>query len=219
MPLRAVGKSISIASIVTLAGLAACETYVPPPPEPPPAPIRNSAVIEQPFDTVWARAVPALGTSFYVINNIDKSSGLINLSYNGDPSDMINCRPAVFAQQCRPGGFLEPDIIENCTVGPMTMDGRTNIIFERIADDATRVTINVRHQISQPYRDQQGTPISAQSQFNTNQEGRFLHPALQHVSCRSTGTLERTLLQLVTGMDILAVQPPPPPLQRLPASG
>jgi len=38
----------------------------------------NSKVIRLPRDVVWNRAVPNLGKQFFVINNLDRSSGLIN---------------------------------------------------------------------------------------------------------------------------------------------
>jgi len=37
-------------------------------------------------DDVWNDAVAALGQRFFVINNLDKASGLINISYSGDPA-------------------------------------------------------------------------------------------------------------------------------------
>ena len=51
----------------------------------------NSKVIDKPRDAVWNASVPALGRQFFVINNLDKSSGLINVSYSGDPEKYVDC--------------------------------------------------------------------------------------------------------------------------------
>jgi hypothetical protein len=230
MALRIAFDVRTVSSLFALTSLVACAEITPLPPPPPPPQIRNTAVIEQPFDTVWARAVPALGRSFYVINNIDKASGLINLSYNGEPGGMITCTDNTLgaAQACRmTTGIFESGLTDNCVAGPMSMEGRTNIIFEKIADDATRVTVNVRHQLSIPYRGQGGVPVNAQTQFNTGQVGTFAIPGLAGMRCLSEGALERTLLQLVTGLDVTAsapavplqpaaaAVPPPPPVRSI----
>src|SRR5262245_57370267 len=51
----------------------------------------NFKMIEKPREEVWNAAIPALGKQFFVINNLDKDSGLINLSYAGDPEQYIEC--------------------------------------------------------------------------------------------------------------------------------
>jgi hypothetical protein len=53
--------------------------------------LENSKILEKPRDAVWNAAVPALGKQFFVINNMDKSSGFINLSYSGDPETFVSC--------------------------------------------------------------------------------------------------------------------------------
>jgi len=47
--------------------------------------------VDKPRDVVWNSSIPELGKKIFVINNIDKSSGLINLSYSGNPEDFIDC--------------------------------------------------------------------------------------------------------------------------------
>src|SRR5262245_21227292 len=41
----------------------------------------NSKTIAKPRDIVWNASIPELSKQFFVINNMDKSSGLINMSY------------------------------------------------------------------------------------------------------------------------------------------
>ncbi len=52
----------------------------------------SEILLNEPFDTVWDRLVGRLATGFFVINNIDKASRLINVSYSSDsPGEFIDC--------------------------------------------------------------------------------------------------------------------------------
>jgi len=53
--------------------------------------LSNSKIINRSRDEVWNSSVPQLGKQFFVINNLDKSSGLINISYSGDPEKYVEC--------------------------------------------------------------------------------------------------------------------------------
>jgi uncharacterized protein YodC (DUF2158 family) len=151
--------------------------------------LRNSVLINKPFDQAWAEAIPALGRSFYVINNVAKDSGLINLTYSGNPQGMVNCQWYNFSPS-----------------GPMALEGRMNIVFQKITDEDTRVTVNVRYQltVSQVFEqptglfDSQEVTQTANTQFNTNQVGAFDPGSVAAGSqCVATGDLERQIIQLV----------------------
>lgn len=58
-------------------------------PATPPAARSNSIVIDRPRAEVWAKGIPVLAKRFFVINNIDQSSGLLNVSYSGDPQRYV----------------------------------------------------------------------------------------------------------------------------------
>ena len=53
----------------------------------------NELLVDQPFDAVWDELVGELATTFYVINNIDKESRLLNVSFSesNKPSIFIDC--------------------------------------------------------------------------------------------------------------------------------
>ena len=55
------------------------------------SPSFNVKTVERSRDAVWNASVPELGKQFFVINNLDKSSGLMNISYTGDPERYIDC--------------------------------------------------------------------------------------------------------------------------------
>jgi hypothetical protein len=54
--------------------------------------VNNSAKIAKPFDAVWDQLVKELSSDFFVINNIDKNSRIINISFTSNrPSEYIDC--------------------------------------------------------------------------------------------------------------------------------
>ncbi len=84
----ATAKLWLLVPVLLLVGCAGKQDYIRPTA---PTATSNSKVIEKPRDTVWNGAVPALEKQFFVINNMDKASGLINISYTGDPKRYIDC--------------------------------------------------------------------------------------------------------------------------------
>lgn len=54
--------------------------------------VQNEVVSEKNFEVVWDRLVKELAKSFYVINNIEKESRIINLSFATDhPEEFVDC--------------------------------------------------------------------------------------------------------------------------------
>ena len=64
--------------------------------EPPPLsfPVPNTRVVEKSKEEVWKHLVQRLGKEFFVVNNIDKDSGFVNVSYSGDPEKYCDCGTA-----------------------------------------------------------------------------------------------------------------------------
>ena len=54
--------------------------------------VANELTVDRPFEAVWDELVGELAKSFYVINNIEKASRLINVSFATDsPEEYIDC--------------------------------------------------------------------------------------------------------------------------------
>lgn len=52
----------------------------------------NERIVNEPFTQVWDRLVKELATSYFVINNIDKESRIINVSFYTDtPEEYLDC--------------------------------------------------------------------------------------------------------------------------------
>lgn len=58
----------------------------------PPVTVKNELIVNKPYSTVWDGLVRELSKSFYVINNIDKESRIINLSFSSNnPVEYVDC--------------------------------------------------------------------------------------------------------------------------------
>src|SRR5688572_21994572 len=131
------------------------------PPNPPSA-INNSKVVTKSRDAVWNAAVPSLGKQFFVINNLDKASGLINISYSGDPEKYVDCgsiRSEVENARGKrsyfiPGAKADANyeyVADNSLFlihRQVNVDGRMNLVFEELSPNETRVTANTRYVVS-----------------------------------------------------------------------
>jgi hypothetical protein len=177
----------------------------------------NSVVINKPFEQVWSQSIPKIGKSFFVINNIDKSSGILNLSYNGDPEEYIDCGnihsyvknlrgertydfPA--AQADARYEIWDRKAGQNLWAvhRQMSLEGRMNVIFEKVTDSTTKVTVNTRYIVKKTVAiSDVGSNATATTDdtkaFNTGGEASF--PSQQGTKCRANGKFERQILDLI----------------------
>ena len=116
----------------------------------------NAKTVESPRETVWNASVPELGKQYFVINNLDKSSGLINVSYAGDPEKYVDCGQITsYVKNARgertyqfPGSSAQENyemMDQNALFQvqrKMNLEGRVNLIFEEIGPNQTLVTAN-----------------------------------------------------------------------------
>lgn len=173
----------------------------------------NFKVINKSRDAVWNVAVPKLGKLFFVINNLDKTSGLINISYTGDPMQYVDCGvikvttpravgdntqtiPAAIASKTyyftQPSGVTEYQ-------RKLELDGRVNLIFEQVGENQTQVTVNSRYVLNRQvsgailagsYAGSQSDSIS----FNSGGSGQFASANGISTVCLPTGKLEQDIL-------------------------
>ncbi|MGQ2996313.1 MULTISPECIES: hypothetical protein [unclassified Variovorax] len=201
---------VAIALASALAGCAGKLDYIRPPAL---GAAENSKIINKPRQAVWDAAVPQLGKEFFVINNLDKSSGLINISYTGDPEKYIDCgRIVSYVKNAR--GERTYDFAaskQQMTYEVMTsnlfflnrqmnLEGRVNLIFEEVGPDQTRVSANTRYVVK---RDLTVRDVREKSQsrsdvvnFNTNTSASF-PPSNEFgdtATCQASGVLEREIL-------------------------
>jgi hypothetical protein len=83
------------ASLLALAGCTAAGTSGFQNTTPEPVRVESRVVVDDPFDAVWDRLVGQLSSSSYVIENADKASQTIDLSFSTDhPEEYADCGTA-----------------------------------------------------------------------------------------------------------------------------
>ena len=182
-----------------------------------PATSSNMKVVNKPRDAVWAQVVPELGKRFFVINNLDKSSGLINLSYSGNPERYIDCGRVTSVVKNAAGertynfnGAVAETRYETMSQQglfryhrKMALEGRVNLVFEEISPTQTRVTASTRYglQRSQQTWNAMNQPLGASTDsvsMNTGGSGSFPPNASgATLDCVPTGELEQEILSTV----------------------
>lgn len=181
----------------------------------------NYTVVEKDMGSVWQAAIPRLGKHFYVINNMDKSSGFMNLSFSTDPAGYVDC--GVLESTVKYGGkprsysvdlSKSTNFYEIADGGHLVkfdrklrLEGKINLIFESLDKNKTKVTANTNYTVSRTVAtvssqlDGNFNPIHTQyadnTGFTTNTKGYF--PTGGQSYCVSTGELERNLIELITG--------------------
>lgn len=198
----------AIAVCLLTAGCASTTKYTPPIHE---VNLRPNAVrIQAPRDEVWARAVPRLGKQFFVINNLDKSSGLINVSYSGDPEKYVDCgeintrfstiqgdQAYVFpASRGKQRFKLQHPIAGLIDVErTMDLDGRVNLIFEEVGPSETTVTATAKYVLTKTLRANAPNGFMRDT-ISFNSGGSDTFPGEDGgTRCVATGEFEREVLR------------------------
>ncbi len=171
----------------------------------------NSVAVDKPRADVWKKIIPLLGGSFFVINNLDKESGLINVSYSGNPVKYVDCGvidSSVKDMQGRKtynfpaaAAYVEYETMhdgENLLFikRKMNLEGRINIIVQEVSATSTLVTVNTKYVLTKDVliSNPQGQSHHANDSisFNTNGSASFPEP----ITCYATGALEHEVLSL-----------------------
>lgn len=142
---------------ILAAGCVSATLNYSPPSEPK---ITNSTLADENFDIVWDRLVQRLSADFFVINNVEKASRIINVSFSVEqPNDYINCghtsRSFTNPQGTQHYNYAVADSSAYTTVHnnnrvafnvnrATNLEGRVNV-YVAPEGDKTRVTVNARY--------------------------------------------------------------------------
>lgn len=151
----------------------------------------NSIVINQPFDQVWSRFIPTVSKKFFEIDIVDKNSGIVSVSFHADPEEYVDCGtlhvrsgahktdfPVARAHQA--WAVEEPRMMVQYQAQTVTLNGKMHIVFERLSETSTKVTVDIRYVLNrsvtaQYYQKGGPTPTSTQETltFDSGGEGTF----------------------------------------------
>lgn len=174
----------------------------------------NSLAVDAPKDEVWKQLVKCLGSEFFVINNMDKESGFVNVSYSGDPMEYIDggeirCTVKNLAgkreykfRAASPYARYESLGDDGITLFTcerrVDLEGRINIIVSEEDDSRTNVTVNTRYIITQKNSGQaaSGQVFTLEPQvLSMNTGGSVTNSG--GTTYRATGKLEEKILSCV----------------------
>lgn len=198
---------IFISLFLTLTGCAGKFEYTPP--SAPTKPVNHTIAVDTSRSEVWKKIIPALGSSFFVVNNLEKDSGFINISYSGDPEKYVNCGN-INTQVSNMAGdrkynfsaskaymeyeaFVKNDLISYKR--KMSLEGRINIVVQEISSNETLISINTKYILTRDLtaRNTSGARQHANDtiSFGTNGSDTFTNNG---TVCYATGKLEEEIL-------------------------
>ena len=184
--------------------------------------VKTERVIPIPFNKFWDMYVAELSKSFFVINNIEKESRIINVSFGKNASsEYIDCGTAKrtsthpstgkksFNYKVADSSSYEAGVKGTNFVWKInrntTLDGRINI-FMAPEDFSTLLRVNALYVwtyrasgISNLNETYLGETIK--NTFSSGEEGIAEQEGIK-VLCRSKGTLEKVLLNLVEATEL-----------------
>lgn len=134
-----------------LTGCAATGTYTPP------SSNRTesfSAVVDQDYDATWRAIIDHVSSTFFAIENFEKDSGLITVSFGtANPGDFIDCgewtakwTDANYRQHTFDGSYVEFMRLYHAA----QLTGSMNISARRQAANQTEVRVNARYIFAAP---------------------------------------------------------------------
>jgi len=176
---------------------------------------KNSITVDKSKEEVWKEIVPALGKTFFVINNLDKESGFINISYSGDPEKYVDCGKIHSYVSNLAGtrtydfpaskAYQQYEELNNAglfsIVRTMELEGRMNIIIEELETNKTRVTVNTKYILTRKadITNPQGTQSRLNDTVNFNSGQQVNFP--QGTVCQCNGNFEEEVLSLLLGSE------------------
>lgn len=223
MKIKSLATGLFVLYAFTLMGCAAKTEFG----NQPPADYANepfSRVYDAPLNKVWAAAIASISEDFFVLDNIEKDSHIITLSFSSqNPEQFIDCGQRIitntggmsksgtqyvnFAKQHESFYLSDGTPHPKEAVSNSNLTGKANIVFTALSNSKTKVTINARYVLSGTITAQQFIPVGLNgymqtvsenysATFNTNQDGKLASSSFGSGSatCKSRRVLEKSIL-------------------------
>lgn len=174
--------------------------------------VQETKIYNKPYDSVWKAVVQSIGSSYFVLENIEKDSGILSLSFSAQtPDDIIDCgmieeTGTVYMKKYElkykgtANNITKTVLTDNGLTGTalrkFSVSGKSNILVKSVGSKSTQVTVKTRYVVELKYNVLlQGAlaPIQTHNsmQFTGKEIGTFNVPG--SMTCRSKGTLERSI--------------------------
>jgi hypothetical protein len=206
-------KLLASICVLAVAGLSGCATSTINYEAPVEKKFTNTATVNQQFDQVWDRLVRQLSSDFFVINNIDKNSRLINLSFSAQrPSDFVDCgvtnRTFTNARGEQRFSYYVADSSEFVATDRQNIafqfnrstkiEGRINVYVAPVDKASTTVSVNAKYVVNGVLTATSfdGRPAGVQNfTFDISTKQPHVNDGL---TCYALGTIEQKILKMVS---------------------
>jgi hypothetical protein len=208
------GVFLAAASVVLVAGCATSEVDYSPPLV---SQVDNEAEIPGDFDAVWDRLIKNLASDFFLINNVEKASRIINVSFSSnEPEKYVDCgvshrsftdargKTDYFYPTAKSSVFVFVDTQTGQAFNARRqtkLEGRANIYVATTSENTTTVSVNTKYvfNINLTFTDINGVPAGGTSNsFELSTKTPFIpntdNPTAEIISCASAGVLEKKIL-------------------------
>lgn len=175
--------------------------------------IKNSKIVNKSFNEAWEELINNLTENSFVINNMNKDSGFINISFSStNPSQYIDCGEwnGYFenmrgkanyyfkGEQSSQFTSMHGTSMVN-TVSTKSLSGRINILLQKIEKAKQNVKVNVKYVLSGTNKYMYVYPphtnyLNWSVGFSTKNSGQAQGGKTQ---CQTTGYLEEELLNYI----------------------
>ena len=110
---------------------------------------KNSVIINKSFDETWTSVIDFVNDSFFKIENLEKDSGLITLSFgSNEPENFIDCGDFEYTLFFT-GEEFKGSYIDYAKSGLLAaLEAQMNIKLQKIDNETTKISINTNYTYS-----------------------------------------------------------------------
>ena len=110
---------------------------------------KNSVITNKSFDETWTSVINFVNDSFFKIENLEKDSGLLTLSFGSkEPKNFINCGDFEYTLFFT-GEEFKGSYIDYAKSGLLAvLEAKMNINIRKIDNESTKVSINTNYTYS-----------------------------------------------------------------------
>lgn len=175
--------------------------------------IKNTKVINKTYEDSWKELINNLTENSFVINNMSKDSGFINISFStNNPSQYIDCgewnghfknmrgeanynfKGEESTQFTSMHGTSMVNVIST-----KSLSGRINVLLQKVSEKQQKMKVNVKYVLTGTNKNMYVYPprtniVNWNVDFSTKNDGRAQGGQTQ---CQTTGYLEEQLLNYI----------------------
>ena len=197
---------------VLIAILAGCSqnidiitTYNPPPHQI--QVIKNTVKTNGNKEEIWGKLIEGIGSKFFIINNMDKQSGFLNVSYSGDAKNYVEggsihlefgkteyvSHPELDKDFPATLAYVESNTRYGIYRRSVNLEGRANVVVTEIDSTHTSVSVNIKYILEIDVTAADGSILHQTVNFNTGQSGH----SSDGYEYYSNGNIENAILNPV----------------------